>query len=181
MRKHSQSLQGNLFSEQAAPATIQGFSEASIAGLAEDQLLALFSSVGSAVSQRCLLKRNPMSSFDLVISYLKSVMGHLETEQFRILFLDKRNNLISDEVMGNGTVDHVPVYPREVVKLALQINATAMILVHNHPSGDTSPSNADIVMTKQITEVCSQLGILVHDHIIIGRNEHTSLKQRGLI
>ncbi len=96
--------------------------------------------------------------------------------QFRILFLDKRNTLIADEVQQKGTIDHTPVYPREVVKRALELSATAIILVHNHPSGDPTPSRADIDMTKLIVETAKPLGIAVHDHIIIGKDGHVSLK-----
>src|SRR5262249_37080195 len=102
-------------------------------------------------------------------------------EQFRILFLDKRNQLIADEVQQTGTVDHTPVYPREVVKRALELSATAIILVHNHPSGDTTPSRADIEMTRQIVDIAHSLGIAVHDHIIVGRDGHASLKALKLM
>ena len=108
-------------------------------------------------------------------------MAFADKEHFRILFLDKRNQLIADEVQQTGTVDHTPVYPREGVKRALELSATALILVHNHPSGDPTPSNADIQMTKQIAEIASHLGIAVHDHIIVGRNGHASLKGLKLI
>jgi DNA repair protein RadC len=101
--------------------------------------------------------------------------------QFRLLFLDKRNALIADEVQQSGTVDHTPVYPREVVKRALELSASALILVHNHPSGDPSPSAADIKMTREIAEVAKPLGIIVHDHIIVGREGHASLKGLRLI
>ena len=101
--------------------------------------------------------------------------------QLRILFLDKRNQLISEEVQQIGTVDHTPVYPREVIKRALELSATAIILVHNHPSGDPTPSQADIQMTKAIVEIAKPLGIAVHDHIIVGRNGHASLKGMRLI
>ena len=103
-------------------------------------------------------------------------MAYENIEQFRILFLDKKNQLIADEVQQTGTVDHTPVYPREVVKRALELSATAIILVHNHPSGDPAPSQADILMTQKIVEVTKPLGITVHDHIIIGREGHSSLK-----
>jgi DNA repair protein RadC len=108
-------------------------------------------------------------------------MAHETREQFRILFLDKRNVLIADEVQGRGTVDHTPVYPREVVKRALELSATAMILVHNHPSGDPTPSRADIEMTNRIVEIASGLGVAVHDHIIVGKDGHASLKGLKLI
>ncbi len=121
-------------------------------------------------------KQLSLSSFASVIDYCRSVQAFADTEQFRILFLDKRNHLIADEVQGTGTVDHTPVYPREVVKRALELSATAVILVHNHPSGDTTPSRADIEMTRHIVEVAKPLGIAVHDHIIVGKEGHASLK-----
>ena len=108
-------------------------------------------------------------------------MAFAEREQFRILFLDKRNGLIADEVQQAGTVDHTPVYPREVVRRALEVSASAVILVHNHPSGDPTPSSADIKMTRDIIDVAKPLGILVHDHIIVGREGHASLKGLRLI
>jgi DNA repair protein RadC len=102
-------------------------------------------------------------------------------EEFRVLFLDKRNQLIADEVQQRGTVDHTPVYPREVVKRALELSATAVVLVHNHPSGDPTPSRADIQMTQQIVDIAKPLGIAVHDHIIVGKDGHASLKGLKLI
>jgi DNA repair protein RadC len=108
-------------------------------------------------------------------------MAHETREQFRILFLDKRNVLIADEVQGHGTVDHTPVYPREVVRRALELSATALILIHNHPSGDPTPSRADIEMTKTIIDTAKPLGIAVHDHIIIGKDGHASFKGLRLI
>jgi len=103
-------------------------------------------------------------------------MAYEPVEQFRILFLDRKNMLIADEVQQRGTVDHTPVYPREVVKRALELSATAIILVHNHPSGDPTPSRADIEMTKQVVDTATPLGIAIHDHIIIGKEGHVSLK-----
>ena len=108
-------------------------------------------------------------------------MGFESKEQFRILFLDKRNQIIADEVQQTGTVDHTPVYPREVIKRALDLSATALILVHNHPSGDPTPSRADIQMTQAIVEIAKPLGISVHDHIIVGKDGHTSFKGSKLI
>jgi len=108
-------------------------------------------------------------------------MAFADKEQFRVLFLDKRNQLIADEVQQTGTVDHTPVYPREVVKRALELSATALILVHNHPSGDPTPSRADIQMTQAIVEVALPLGIAVHDHIIVGKEGHASFKGLRLI
>ena len=108
-------------------------------------------------------------------------MAHNPTEQFRILFLDRKNHLIADEVQQKGTIDHTPVYPREVVKRALELNASALILVHNHPSGDPTPSGADIEMTKQIVETAKPLGIEVHDHLVVGKGRHASFRTLGLI
>jgi DNA repair protein RadC len=126
-------------------------------------------------------KRTALSSWSSVLDYCRTAMAFADKEQFRILFLDKRNQLIADEVLGTGTVDHTPVYPREVVKRALELSATAIILVHNHPSGDPTPSQADITMTQAIVEVAKPLGISVHDHIIVGKDGHASLKGLRLI
>ena len=121
-------------------------------------------------------KRPVLSSWSSVIDYVRAAQAFAEKEQFRILFLDKRNQLIADEVQQSGTVDHTPVYPREVVKRALELSATAIILVHNHPSGDPTPSRADIDMTKAVADVAKPLGILLYDHIIVGKEGHASLK-----
>jgi DNA repair protein RadC len=126
-------------------------------------------------------KRPVLSSWSAVLDYCRTAQAFADREQFRVLFLDKRNLLIADETQQVGTVDHTPVYPREVVKRALELSATALILVHNHPSGDPSPSRADIQMTQQIIAVASPLGISVHDHIIVGKEGHASLKGLKLI
>ena len=126
-------------------------------------------------------KRPVLSSWSGVIDYCRTTMAFADKEQFRVLFLDKRNQLIADELQQVGTVDHTPVYPREVVKRALELSATALILVHNHPSGDPTPSQADIQMTQTIIDVARPLGIAVHDHIIVGKEGHTSLKGLKLI
>jgi DNA repair protein RadC len=126
-------------------------------------------------------KRPVLSSWSAVLDYVRAAQAFAEKEQFRILFLDKRNQLIADEVQQQGTVDHTPVYPREVVKRALELSATALILVHNHPSGDPTPSRADIEMTKQVAEVAKTLGIQLYDHIIVGRDGHASMKGLRLI
>jgi DNA repair protein RadC len=120
--------------------------------------------------------RHPIENHLIVIA-----SEFISWKQFRVLFLDKRNQLIADELQQKGTVDHTPVYPREVVKRALELSATAVILVHNHPSGDPTPSRADIQMTRQIVEVARPLGIEVHDHIIVGKSGHASLKGLRLI
>ena len=128
-----------------------------------------------------LRERAVLSSWKQVLAYVRAAMAHERTEQFRILFLDKKNQLIKDEVQQRGTVDHAPVYPREVVKRALELDASALILVHNHPSGDPTPSRSDIDMTKEIQKAAAALGVLVHDHLIIGADGHASLKGLGLM
>jgi DNA repair protein RadC len=131
---------------------------------------------------RGAVKRRPvLSSWSAVLDYCRTAMAFADKEQFRILFLDKRNQLIADELQQVGTVDHTPVYPREVVKRALELSSTAIILVHNHPSGDPTPSRADIQMTQAIVEVAKPLGIAVHDHIIVGKEGHASFKGLKLI
>jgi DNA repair protein RadC len=116
-----------------------------------------------------------------VIAYLTLAQGYEHREQFRVLFLDKKNRLIADEIQGEGTVDHTPVYVREVVKRALELSASAIILVHNHPSGDPTPSRADIDMTKLVIDAARPLGVAVHDHIIVGRTGHVSMRSLRLI
>jgi DNA repair protein RadC len=131
---------------------------------------------------RGVVKKKPvLSSWSAVLDYCRTTMAFADKEQLRLLFLDKRNQLIVDEVQQVGTVDHTPVYPREVVKRALELSATAIILVHNHPSGDPTPSHADVQMTRAIIEVAKPLGISVHDHIIVGKEGHASLKGLRLI
>ncbi|SMQ66226.1 DNA repair protein RadC [Devosia lucknowensis] len=122
-----------------------------------------------------------LSSWSQLIDYCHSQMAFESIEQFRILFLDKKNRLIADEVQQTGTVDHTPVYPREVIKRSLELSATALILVHNHPSGDPTPSSADIRMTREIADTAKPLGISLHDHIIIGKSGHASLRGLKLI
>ena len=144
-------------------------------------LIKLFHAAATRFVRDAVDKRTPLSSWQAVLDYCRAAMAHEEREQFRILFLDKKNGLIADEVQQTGTVDHTPVYPREVIKRALELSATAIILAHNHPSGDTQPSQADIDMTATIVAAAKQLGITVHDHIIVGRDGHTSFKSLGLI
>jgi len=138
-----------------------------------------------AVMERTLrgqvVARQVITSWQALLDYCAVAMGHAKTEQFRILFLDTKNQLIADEVQQRGTVNHTPVYPREVVKRALDLGASAIILVHNHPSGDPTPSRADIDMTRQIADAGRPLGITVHDHLVIGRGRHVSFKSDGLL
>ena len=133
------------------------------------------------MAQSQVLERHVISSWDALIKYCHTVMAHRETEQFRILFLDTKNTLIADEEQSKGTIDHVPVYPREIVKRALELNAASILLVHNHPSGDPTPSHADITMTEQITNAAQALGVTVHDHLIIGKSKELSFRAEGLL
>jgi len=125
-------------------------------------------------------KRPVISSWSALLAYVRTAMAHEAREQFRVLFLDKKNQLIADEVMNHGTVDHAPVYPREVARRALELAASAVILVHNHPSGDPTPSSADIEMTRQVVAAARALGLAVHDHLVVGREGVASLKALGL-
>jgi DNA repair protein RadC len=143
--------------------------------------LKIVEAAGRRLAKGAVAKRPVLSSWSSVLDYCRAAMAFAEKEQFRLLFLDKRNALIADEVQQSGTVDHTPVYPREVVKRALELSASALILVHNHPSGDPTPSPADIKMTRDIAEIAKPLGIVVHDHIIVGREGHASLKGLRLI
>jgi DNA repair protein RadC len=143
--------------------------------------LKLVAAAAERLARGRIAARPVLSSWSQVLEYCRTAMAFAEREEFRILFLDKRNQLIADEVQQRGTVDHTPVYPREVVHRALHLAASACILVHNHPSGDPAPSQADIRMTREIAAAAAPLGIAIHDHIIVGRNGHASLKGQGLI
>ncbi|MCB1383763.1 MAG: DNA repair protein RadC [Notoacmeibacter sp.] len=135
--------------------------------------------IGAAIRRSLksdIRKKNVLDAWSKVLDYCHAAMAREQREQFRILFLDKKNVLIADEVQQKGTVDHTPVYTREVIHRALELGATAIILVHNHPSGDPTPSRADIEMTRTIADASGPLGVVVHDHIIIGRDGHASLK-----
>ena len=149
-------------------------------GLGESAILDLkiLEAAAQRLTRGAVAKRPVLSSWSAVLDYCRTAMAFSDTERFRILFLDKRNALIADEVQGTGTVDHTPVYPREVVRRALELASTAVILVHNHPSGDPTPSQADIRMTREIVQIAQPLGIAVHDHIIVSRDGHASF--RGL-
>ncbi len=128
-----------------------------------------------------IVNRPLLSSWSAILEYCRASMAFQDKEQFRILFLDKKNQLIADEVQQEGTVDHTPVYTREVMKRALELSASAIILAHNHPSGDPTPSLADIDMTRKIIDAGMKLGIAVHDHVIFGRGGHTSFRASKLI
>jgi len=128
-----------------------------------------------------LLGQPVLASWPALIDYCAAAMARAPNEEFRVLFLDRKNALIADEVQSTGTIDHTPVYPREIVKRALEVGATAIILVHNHPSGDPTPSRADIAMTREVADAAKALRIVVHDHVIVGRSGHASFKALGLL
>jgi len=144
-------------------------------------LLKAVRNAGLRLGREEILEKPVLSSWNALIDYCRAAMAHNRTEQFRILFLNRKNMLIADELQQEGTVDHTPVYPREVIKRALDLNATALIMVHNHPSGDPTPSKADIAMTNEIAETGSRLGIALHDHIIVAKSKTYSFKSKGLL
>jgi len=143
--------------------------------------LKLAREAGCRLARAELMNRPLLSSWDKVIAYARCELAHAEIERFFVLFLDRKNGLIAAEERGRGTVDHAPVYPREVVKRGLELGASALILVHNHPSGDTTPSRSDIDMTRDVAKACATVGISVHDHLIVGRSGHASLRALGLM
>ncbi|MDT8857685.1 DNA repair protein RadC [Paracoccaceae bacterium Fryx2] len=150
-------------------------------GEAVVQELKIVEAAAQRMMRARVMHRPVLSSWDALLDYCHTAMAHRETEQFRILFLDRKNVLIADEEQARGTVDHVPVYPREVVKRGLELNASALILVHNHPSGDPTPSQADITMTMQIQDAAATLGITLHDHLIIGKERELSFRAQGYL
>jgi DNA repair protein RadC len=176
MLKRFQTFSGVLSAPQAQLAEFKGLGVATITNLK------LIQAAAQRYARDQVDRTKPiLSSWSSLIDYCRSAMAFEDVEQFRILFLDKKNRLIADEVQQKGTVDHTPVYPREVIKRTLELGATALILVHNHPSGDPAPSTADVQMTRQIADIAKPLGVTVHDHIIIGRSGHASMKGLKLI
>jgi len=143
--------------------------------------LKLMEAVGHRMARARVIRKPVLSSWDALLDYCQTAMAHRDLEQFRILFLDRKNVLIADEAQQTGTVDHVPVYPREVMKRALELNASALILVHNHPSGDPTPSQADIDMTYAIRDAAEVLNIVIHDHLIIGKAATLSFRSEGYL
>ncbi|MEM6945976.1 MAG: DNA repair protein RadC [Pseudomonadota bacterium] len=164
-----------LSAPRARLAEVQGLGDAAIAEIK------IVEAAAHRLSRARALGRHAISGWQALIDYCTAAMAHRETEQFRCLYLDRKNMLIADEAQGDGTVDHVPVYPREVVKRALALNASALILVHNHPSGDPSPSQADVEMTRAVEAAAKAVGVVLHDHIVIGREAQASLRGLGLI
>lgn len=156
-------------------AEVDGVGDSAVAALKTVQAAAL------RLTREEVMEKPIIGSWEKLIAYCRASMALETNEQFRVLFLNHRNVLIADEVQQRGTVDHTPIYPREVVKRALELGASAVIMVHNHPSGDPTPSQADIMMTAEVREVGEKLGIALHDHVIIGRNGHNSFKTMGLL
>ncbi|MGZ9809087.1 RadC family protein [Pseudoroseicyclus sp. H15] len=168
-------LGGVLAAPQARLSQISGVGPAVICELK------LVEAAAHRTARARVLGRHVISSWEDVLTYCHTTMAHRETEQFRILFLDRKNVLIADEEQARGTIDHVPVYPREVVKRALELNAAALLLVHNHPSGDPTPSQSDIDMTAAIDAAARALGLVIHDHLVIGRERELSFRAQGLL
>ena len=154
-----------------------------IDGLGEAAIMEikLAEAVATRLARGRIEAKQTLSSFIDVLDYCRTAMAYAEREEFRVLFLDKRNALIADEVQGVGTIDHTPVYPREIIRRALELGASALILAHNHPSGDPTPSPADIRMTKDIVSIAEPFGIIIHDHLIVGKHGQTSFRGQKLI
>lgn len=143
--------------------------------------LKLIEAVGHRMARAKVIQKPILSSWDALLEYCQTAMAHRDLEQFRVLYLDRKNVLVADEAQANGTVDHVPVYPREVIKRALELNATALILVHNHPSGDPTPSEADIQMTYAVRDAAKVFNITIHDHLVIGKACELSFRAEGYL
>jgi len=169
------SMPAVLAASPAELARVEGLSEGAAAAMKFVEAAALRSLRAAA------LDRPVLSGWQALTDYLHAAMAHRMTEEFRVIFLNNRNMLIRDEAMGSGTVNAAPVYPREIVKRALELGASAVVLVHNHPSGDPSPSRDDIAMTKAVVEAGRHLGLSVHDHVVVGRGGHASFRALGLL
>lgn len=154
---------------------VQGIGQAVICDLK------ILEAAAQRMARARVMQRQVISSWDALLDYCHTAMAHRETEQFRVLYLDRKNALIADEEQARGTVDHVPVYPREVAKRALELNSSALILVHNHPSGDPTPSQSDIAMTRKVEAALEALGVTLHDHLIIGASQELSFRAEGLL
>ncbi len=154
-----------------------------VKGVGENTAVALKTIQAAAIrlAREQVMNQPVISSWQKLLDYCRASMAFAKTEEFRVMFLDRKNVLIADEMQQTGTVDHTPVYPREVVKRALDLGASAIIMVHNHPSGDPTPSKGDVEMTKEVREACEKLGISLHDHLIIGKSGHASFKSLGLL
>ncbi len=162
-------------------APVQRLLAVSGVGQAVVQELKIVEAAAHRLARAKVMHRPVLSSWDALLDYCRTAMAHRETEQFRVLYLDRKNVLIADEEQARGTVDHVPVYPREVVKRGLELNASALILVHNHPSGDPTPSQQDVTVTGQIQEAAQVMGMTLHDHLIIGKSREVSFRSEGYL
>lgn len=169
------SLSGALGADARELGEVKGIGESTI------HMLKLVQAAGVRLGREEAMARPVVSNWQQLLFYCRASMAHSKVEQFRVLFLDRKNGIIADELQQKGTVDHTPVYPREVVKRALELSASAIIMVHNHPSGDPAPSRADIEMTREVREALERLGISLHDHVIISKSGHNSLKSMGLL
>lgn len=170
---------GSFTALMAAP--VSGLIE--VEGVSENTACAI-KAVGASANRMVrqeLMERPILNNWERLLDYCHSTMAYEGREHFRILFLNKKNHLLADEIQGTGTVDHTPAYPREVIKRALELGSTSLLLLHNHPSGDPKPSQADVDITRQIIKAAEPFGILIHDHIIISRNGHCSMKGEGLL
>jgi len=166
---------GVLSAEPARLRQIPGCNEAAVTALKVAR------EAGLRLLRAQVIGRNVVGSWSALLDYCRASLGHEPTERFHVLFLDRKNRVIADEEQQRGTVDHTPVYPREVVRRALELHASALILVHNHPSGDPTPSRADIDMTRQVRDAAQAVGIALHDHVVIGKQDQVSLKTLGLL
>ncbi len=162
-------------------APVERLKEAKGVGDAVITDLKILEATAHRMARARVMQRQVISSWDALLDYCHTTMAHRETEQFRVFYLDRKNVLIADEEQARGTVDHVPVYPREVAKRALELNASALILVHNHPSGDPTPSQSDMDMTNKIHSACVALGLTLHDHLIIGKSNELSFRAEGYL
>ena len=168
-------LAGVLAAEPEDLKQVEGMGEASTA------LLKVVPETARRMAQSAVLEQPVISTWEQLLGYCRITLGHQAIERFHLLFLDRKNRLIADEAQQRGTVDQTAVYPREVVKRALELGASAVILVHNHPSGDTTPSRADIEMTREVREAAAKLGIALHDHIVISKSGQSSFRSLGLL
>jgi DNA repair protein RadC len=169
------SFSGVISAEPGRLGKVKGVGDAAIAALKLTQAAAL------RLAQGQVMARDVLGSWDKLMDYIQSAMGHEKIEQLRLLFLNTRNMLIADEVHQRGTVNHTPLYTREVVKRALELGASALIIVHNHPSGDPTPSGDDIAMTKEVREALAKVGVVLHDHVVVGAGRYESFKSMGLL
>jgi DNA repair protein RadC len=169
------SLSGVMGADAKALAEVEGVGDATI------HMLKLVQAAGIRLGREVVMAREVIGNWQQLLAYCRARMAQEKVEQFRVLFLDRKNAIIADEAQQRGTVDHTPVYPREVVKRALELSASAIIMVHNHPSGDPTPSRADIEMTREVRETAERLGIALHDHIVISQSGHSSFRSLGLL